>query len=80
MDWQIPYIHMSHPGSQVPIAAKTACIHGPLDHEADGNEGQGSNLSLSLSQPTLKHSDDLEVLSTANPALPVPDLSTFASS
>lgn len=74
MDWQIPYIHTSHPGSEVTAAAKITCIGGPLDHEAVGKWGSRKQPELfmfHLNLLSFKHSDDLEVLSITNPDLPV---------
>ena len=68
MDWQIPYIHTStlDQKSLQQLTSQALLVHWPM--KLWGNGGLGSNLNLNLNF-TLRHGDDLEVLSITNPDL-----------
>lgn len=71
MDLLIPYTHVSHHESKITAAVKVTCTGGPLDHEAGRNWRARKQPEPFLFYSTLKHRDDLEVLSITNPDLPV---------
>lgn len=71
MDWQMPYIHTStlDQKSLQQLTSQALLVHWPM--KLWGNGGLGSNLNLLKFNFTLRHGDDLEVLSITNPDLPV---------